>query len=104
MGQVTDSARTDSGVGRILAGRSQLRPGPRRFLWTRLAVLLATPCVLQLGSAIALSQPPKPDASQAAADSAAYLLIIDHSGSMQAKTSMGKTRWEEMQVRTVEFV
>lgn len=104
MGHVTVSARTDSGVGRNLAGRSQLRPGPRRSLWTRLAVLLATPCVLLLGSAIALSQPPKPDASQAAADSAAYLLIIDHSGSMQARTSAGKTRWEEMQVRAVEFV
>ena len=37
-------------------------------------------------------------------DSAAYLLVLDHSGSMRTKTATGKTRWEDMQDRAQAFI
>lgn len=37
-------------------------------------------------------------------ESAAYLLVIDHSGSMTKPLPSGKTRWVEMQEKAVEFL
>jgi PKD repeat protein len=56
-----------------------------------------------LAGARGAAQPPA-DSSAAPADAAAYLLIIDHSGSMMERAASGRTRWEEMQTRAVEFV
>lgn len=103
MSHVTDIARSATRLRRKLAGRLELRDKLRSWSWTRWVVLLVTPFVL-FGSANAVGQQTKPDASQAVADSAAYLLIIDHSGSMKEKASTGKSRWEEMQARAAEFV
>jgi len=36
--------------------------------------------------------------------SAAYLLVIDHSGSMTTKMPSGQSRWQEMQAKATEFI
>ena len=34
---------------------------------------------------------------------AAYIMVVDHSGSMKQRTSGNKTRWQEMKERVIEF-
>ncbi len=103
MVRMTDCVRSIFGVRNNLAGLLGLADKFQCRPWMRWLGLLVTPFIV-LPQAHARSQQPKPDPSQAATDSAAYLLIIDHSGSMKEKTSSGKTRWDEMQTRAVEFV
>lgn len=73
------------------------RLATRSNLYARLATLAMAAFLLGQSTGRAQQQP-------APLDSAAYLLVIDHSGSMSLAMPSGKTRWEEMQDEAIEFL
>ena len=61
-------------------------------------------CLLAVASCLWLPRVVGQDPSAAPPPSAAYLLVIDHSGSMTTKMPSGRSRWEEMQAKAIEFI